>query len=282
MIRKGLFLLLLQFVMGQETYVTTIFPFAMILEEITGTQVSCLVGSGDSPHTYSLRPSRVKETQRADLFFYGQAQLDGWAAVLPAKHIIVLYDLLPVEYRLYIKSYYGKSRDKIVSEDPHFWTDPLTVNALLPVLVDTLCRALPSKCTVFKKNEADFSGKLQKLHADLQQQLAPLSKKSVLLAHPFFQYYLKRYNIALAGIIEPIPGNEPTALEISDIIKSVKEQNVTAILVNEQHSDRSARLISESTGIPLIMLDPIGGNAGRRSYFELLQYNTQQILQVIK
>jgi zinc transport system substrate-binding protein len=147
-------LFLIVFIPAQEKYVTTIQPFAVILEEITGSQVTCLLKAGDSPHTHALRPSSVKEVQIADFFFYGHDHLDGWASELSAKQAINLYSLLPADYRLVVKSYFGKSRGSIVGEDPHFWTDPMVVNALIPALVDTLCDHLPSKCTVFKKNVA--------------------------------------------------------------------------------------------------------------------------------
>jgi zinc transport system substrate-binding protein len=281
--QRFLYLILIIFYTpAQETYVTTIFPFAAIISEITASEVTCLVKVGDSPHTHALRPSSVSKVTKADFFFYGHEHLDPWALDLPYNRIISLNALLPDAYQLSIMSYFGKSRGKILGEDPHFWMDPLAVNALIPHLVDTLCMQLPAKCAVFKENGTIFSIKLKRLTDILAVQLAPLQNKTVLLAHPFFQYYLSRFEINLAGIIEPIPGKEPTAKEIEEIIKVVGKNNVAAILVNEQLSDRSALLISEATGIPVIALDPIGGSAGRKSYAELLAYNTHQLLQLLK
>jgi ABC-type Zn uptake system ZnuABC Zn-binding protein ZnuA len=254
----------------------------MILKELTGTEAACLLRAGDSPHTHALRPSSVMEVEQADFFFYGHEHLDRWALDLPQEHIISLNALLPDKFTLTIKSYFGTSRDKILGEDPHFWMDPLAVNALITFLVDTLCVKLPSKCTIFKENALIFSQKLTQLTDQISILVKPLQNKSVLLAQPFFQYYLSRFGINLAGIIEPIPGKEPTAKDIEEMIRVVREKEVTAVLVNEQLSDRAALLISESTGIPVIALDPIGGRTGRSTYNELMAYNTHQLLKLIK
>ena len=281
-LQTGIILLIFQIMQGQEKIVATIRPYAMILEEITGTQVTCLLKAGDSPHTHTLLPSGIKEVERADLFFYGHENLDRWALDIPNNHLISMNALLPDTSREMIKSTFGKSRGDLLGEDPHFWLDPLAVDGLVPNLVDTLCVYIQLQCPDLRENSHVFSKKIHRLMIDLSLQLSTVKDKTVLLAHPFFQYYLDRFQIHSIGIIEPIPGKEPTPKEIEEIIKAVLKNNVSAILVNEQLSDRAAHLIAESTGVPIIALDPIGGLPGRMTYFELLRYNTGKLLQGIK
>jgi zinc transport system substrate-binding protein len=61
----------------------------------------------------------------------------------------------------------------------------------------------------------------------------------------------------LVGVIEREPGTEPSARELADTIKLVRERGVKALFVEPQFSDRSARVISEETGVGVYELDPV-------------------------
>ena len=103
-----------------------------------------------------------------------------------------------------------------------------------------------------------------------------------MLSHPFFQYFLNRFDIHLAGIIEVIPGKEPSPRELMKIIKKVKRENVKAIFTHPQLPDRAAESVAEAAGIKVYELDPIGGVTGRVTYNELLLYNTRILFEALK
>lgn len=264
---------------AQSRFVTTIYPFKVIIQEIVGKTegVEEILPPGASPHTYELRPSELKEIEKATAFFYGSANLDGWAAEINTTHRIELLNILPKKNQLALKNFSGSKEVKGV--DPHFWTDPLTVKALLPALVDTLCRIDTTNSAVYRQNSLQFSMQLDNLTQLIKKSLAGIPNKGVLLAHPFFQYYLKRFGFDLIGTIETIPGSEPTPRELKEIIDLANQQQLKLILTQPQISDRPAQLIAEATGAKIVQLDPIGGVPGRETYDELLLYNTTTLLE---
>jgi zinc transport system substrate-binding protein len=264
---------------AQSRFVTTIYPFKLIIQEIVGKTegVEEILPPGASPHTYELRPSELKVIEKATAFFYGGANLDGWAARINTAHRIELLNILPKKNQLALQNFTGSK--EVSGIDPHFWTDPLTVKALLPVLVDTLCRIDPINSADYRKNSLQFSTQLDNLTQLIKESLAGIQNKGVLLAHPFFQYYLKRFGFDLIGTIETIPGSEPTPRELKGIIDLAKQQHLKVILTQPQISDRPAQLIAEATGAKIVQLDPIGGVPGRETYDELLLYNTTMLLE---
>lgn len=265
---------------AQVRYVTSIYPFKMIIERIVGErgEVDEMLPPGVSPHTYELEPSEIKKTEKATALFYGAENLDGWILKFEHAQSISLFDLLPAQNKLIINSYSGRNAGEALGSDPHFWTDPLAVKAMLPALVDTLCALDPEGWEIYRKNSLSFSEELDSLEIDIHGELSQIQNKTVIMAHPFFQYFLKRFGFNLVGIIETIPGNESTPRELKEIIDRAKEQSVKVILTHPQSSDRPARLVAEATGAKVVELDPIGGVAGRKSYNELLLYNTQILL----
>ena len=98
----------------------------------------------------------------------------------------------------------------------------------------------------------------------------------------FFQYFLKRYKFKVAGIIEPIPGKEPTPKELKGLIDIARKSDVVAIFTHIQLPDNAAHLLAESTGINVYTLDPIGGVDEIESYIDMLMYNTGIIMKAMK
>ncbi len=261
-------------------YLTTIPPFRAILAPVVGTRgtVEVLLETGGSPHTYEPRPSDLRHAQSSTLLMYGAPHLDGWAAELTAPERVALMDLVPAtEHLAWDTAEESADHGHAGAADPHFWTDPMAVRAMLPALADTLCHADPAGCTTYRANADSLASALVALDAEIQSLMEPVGHVPVLLAQPFFRYFMQRYGPELAGIIEPQPAKEPTPRALQALIRTARERRVRAILVQEQLPARSAQAVAEAAGVPLLRLDPIGGAAGRRTYGEWLRYNAQML-----
>jgi zinc transport system substrate-binding protein len=282
---------------SQTKYVTTIHPFQEILKNIIGDrgEVYQILPPSASPHTYELRPSDVRLVESSKALFYGSENLDAWALKFQNVNRIELIKLIVKDSLIYFQEYtqdqkpgvYQKGKESLghdhsVGIDPHFWTDPLTVQSMLPSLVEKLCALDPDGCETFMQNSKQFSRQLNNLDAKLREMLAPIYGSKVMISHPFFQYFFKRYGIKLIGVIEKNPGREPTPKDIKSLIDQVKHENVKAIFDHTQLPDRAAKILAESTGIKCYHLDPVGGVPGRQSYEELLLYNAKIILEALR
>jgi zinc transport system substrate-binding protein len=268
----------------QKVFVTTIHPFREIVAKIVTPEdkVIEILPPGASPHTYELRPSDLVKADKATAVIIGGKNLDDWAFKFTSKNRFVLLSLIPENRLLYLESrteiQHFKDDHSHAGVDPHFWTDPLVVQSLLDSLCSLLCATNEKDCITYRHNEKKFSNHLDSLNQALTDYLKPVENKAVMLSHPFFNYFLKRYGIRIAGSVEFSPGTEPTPREIQKMIGMIKKQNVAAILVHFQLPDRAARILAEAAGIKVLVLDPNGGRPGRMTYDELLWYNAEIIL----
>lgn len=264
--------------LADRIFITTVHPAAAILSEITGSRsrVERLIPPGISPHTYEARPSDMVKIKRSKGIFYISAEMDGWAAMDKSIKSFEMISFLPENQRLSLV--HGHSHGKNHSsgnEDPHFWTDPLSVKAVLPGLTEALCSRDREGCSVYTVNAGNFAKKLTELDQKIKYSLRASEGKKFILYHPSFRYYFKRYGLIEAGTLEPVAGGEPSARHIGNIISTVKTKNVSAILQEPQFSSSMAKLVAGETGIPVITIDPTGGVSGRITYEELLMFNTQ-------
>jgi zinc transport system substrate-binding protein len=261
-------------------YVTTIYPFAAILAPVLEgrADVEHLLPSGASPHTHDLRPSEVRHATRSTAMIFGAPHLDAWAAEMDAPAHIVLLDLLPAAHRLMLPGLDGTATDDV---DPHFWTDPLAVRALLPALADTLCALDGGGCSRYQANADSFARALDRLDTELRQMLTSVESTRVMLGQPFFQYFLRRYGFDLVGVVEPVPGREATPRRLRALAETAREENVAVLFVQPQLPANAARAVAEAADLPVVGLDPLGSRA-TGSYADLLRANARTIREALQ
>jgi len=257
-------------------FVTTIPPFEMILRPVVEGRatVERLLAPGASPHTYDPTPSDLRAVSNATALVYGAEHLDGWAADLPASRRLALMDLLPASARLpFENSGHGHAGDGTV--DPHFWTDPTAVASLLPALADTLCAVDREGCATYQANADSFATALAALDTRLQNMTASVRETPVLLAQPFFRYFLHRYGPRLVGVVETRPGTQPSVRDLQRLIEEAEASGARYVLTQRQLSDQAAGAVAESVALRLIQLDPLGGTEGKETYADLLLTNAR-------
>jgi zinc transport system substrate-binding protein len=268
--------------------VTTIYPFKAILQEIAGDRfkVKSILPAGVDPHTYEMIPSDFQSIQNSKVFFFGAMKLDGWASKLDVKNKIELITLVPKDFLIELKVRHHHDSDIKEEEnfgiDPHFWTDPNTVKAMIPNLVNKLIKIDPQGEATFKLNAETFSKKLTELDLQIKKETENIEYKNVFTAHPFYSYFFERYGFNVAGSLEITPGSQPTAKDIKNLIELVKKENVKAIFTHRQHSDKPAKVLAESSSINEFELDPIGGVKGRMTYEEIILHNFSILKDALK
>lgn len=283
----------------KPVFVATIQPLAMILREIAGdrAEILCLLPAGASPHTFSPRPSDAAACNRAARVFMVAPQLDAWAARLaPAEKRVMVLAFVPEKELLHFA--HGEEADEqreaaaaaqslnlaasVAVGDPHFWTDPLTVKAIVDPLADELVKADPSGAETYRANAARFAANLDALNAKIKSILAPVAGRSFVLMHPSFQYLANRFNLKIAGSVEQVPGKDPTPRELVDLAAKIRAEGARAIFSEPQLPRRPAEVLAETSGIKMGILDPNGGDKGKETYAELIEFNARALAEALQ
>jgi zinc transport system substrate-binding protein len=271
----------------KKIFVATIYPVAIILKEIVGNQnsVEILLSSANSPHTFEPKPSDIRKIEKAAALFYVGPNLDKeWISKLPAKNKIEMLALLSDEEKLFMAgdSHHHGDHDSQNSVDPHFWTDPLLVKSMLDTIVAVLVEFAPENAEIYKKNAREFSKTLDQLNDEIMTRIYPVKGQPIILFHPSFNYFMKRYDLFLAGIIEPAPGKEPSPKFIHQTLKKMHTVKAKALFSERQSSKNSVQVLAEAAGVKAYELDPIGGIQGRENYRDLLLYNVQTFVKAFR
>lgn len=287
---------------NKPIFVASGHPVYAILKEIVGAkaEVIRLVPPGASPHTFQPKPSDMFKVEAATAVFYMDKNADGWAVKLPGKKIISLFDMLTMDMKysfdgdpaIHDTAKTKNIKSNVVSHDghnhssedldPHFWTDPIAVKAILKTLADTLSALDPENAQTYRNNAELFSKRLDMLNRQVDDILQSVKGKAVFTYHPSFCYLFRRYSLKYAGAIEESPGKEPTAAYLLKLQTKVKESGANVIFSEPQLPDRSAKSLAESIGLQLMMLDPIGGFQGRDRYSDIILFNARTLKKALQ
>lgn len=260
--------------------VATIFPLADIVQQIgkEDVEVTTLLPPGASPHVFEPTPLQIRALAHADLFVRVGAGLDNWTDKLGAAQRSDLR-VITVSENMTLLSTSG------AVGDPHVWLDPILVrDHIVPALAAALGQADAAHAAEFERAAAEFRSALTALDAEIQQTLAPVSKRNYIAFHSAWGYFSRRYGLHEIAAIEPFPGKEPSAQEITHVIQEARGAHAQALLVEPQFPARLAEQIAGDFGGRTVLVDPLGGATvpGRDHYVRLMRYNAQMFAQALQ
>ncbi len=263
------------------TVVTSIHPYAALVQEIAGQDATVvqLLPSGASPHTFDPTPQDVVKVADADLVVFNGV-LDGWLTDLVASSGTDA-PMLEVMTELDFKPVAGDdetSEKALKGVNPHIWLDPVLMKQAVPLIVDQLVNIDPEHATDYQANGKKVVEELGTLTNELQKMLAPLKGAAFVPFHDAWPYFARRFGLNLVVEIEPAPGREPSPAYIADALSLIKGSGAKAIFSEPELPKRPAEVVAESAGLPLYILDPLGGGEETQSYADLMRYNAHTLV----
>ncbi len=300
--------------------VTTIYPISDIIVRLGGDKVNVtyLLPSGASPHTYEPTVEQARLVAQAHLFVYVGAGLDDWAVKLteaagPELTLLNLSEEVPlveaVSYRLLDQEGsehsdhdhddcdhndhnhdYNDCNDSDCGHDhgiydPHFWLDPLMVRDIIcPAIREQLVLLDPGNEEYFTGNYDTYFQKLTVLHEEIEEISAAFAHNKFIAFHSAWQYFGLRYNLQEVAVIAQFPGQEPSAGWVAELIDMIKSEEIGALFAEPQFSSALADRIAEESGSEVAIIDPLGGEdiPGRETYIEMMRFNLNSFQNAMK
>ena len=146
-----------------------------------------------------------------------------------------------------------------------------------------LQKADPQNAEIFAKNASTYVTKLHALDAELKKQLAPVKEVPFITYHNAFGYFVRRYGLNLAGVVERIPEIPPSTRERAELQRVIREKKVKALFSEPGGNSPLAKSIAKDTAIRLGELDPLEmGTLSAESYEQGMRRNLESLLKGLR
>ncbi len=260
----------------------TIFPLVDIAQNIVGDKIEVvqILPSGASPHTFEITPEQVKKLQDVKVIFAIGHGLDDW--VYDIKDAIGDIEIITVEKGIELKNISGEEEHEQIHEheehehgdqDPHYWLSILNAKKIAENIKDELVKIDLENSEIYEENLQNYLVELGKLEEDVETKLVGVKTRDMVTFHNAWQYFVDEFDLDIVTTFEPFPGKEPTAKYLEELNKVVKEDNIKVIFSEPQMSNDVLKPFAKDLGLELFILDPLGGDEGRNSYIEMMEYN---------
>lgn len=265
--------------------IASIVPLADFAKQVGGERidVQLLLPPGASPHTYEPTPKALREVNDAKVFIKIGAGLENWAEkIITAsgnKGLIIVDSSKGIQLIRDVHSHHS-SHDSYA--DPHIWLNPVIANDIVTKIEKALIEADPENAKIYEKNALLYREKLSQLDKEISDKIKTFSIKEYVTFHPAWNYFSKRYGLRVAGVIEELPGKEPSPKHVARIVREVKRIGSKVIFAEPQFNPKIAEAIARESGARVLFLDPIGGQEGRETYIKMMRYNISVMESVMK
>jgi zinc/manganese transport system substrate-binding protein len=270
---------------GPSVVVTTA-VLGSVVEDLVGesANVTVLMGSGVDPHDWSPSAKDIELVANADLVVANglllEESLESALDEAEAAGVPVFHATDHIQVREMSEGHQDEEEEHAGEEheeeslapeaspaaegdeheheheggDPHFWTDPISMQAVVTALVP----ALAEVGVDVGDRGADLERRLGDLDDELREALSvvPEARRALVTGHESMGYFADRYAFELVGTV--IPGlsseGEVSAGELAELAELIKAENVPAIFTEIGTPAAVVEAIGRDTGVEVVEL----------------------------
>jgi zinc/manganese transport system substrate-binding protein len=233
--------------------------------------VAVLVGPDTDAHTYQPRPSDARTLAAAQVLVSNGLGFEGWidrlaeAAGFKGRHIVA-------------------SAGAAQESDPHCWQDVACTRRYVATIADGLAAADPANAALYRARAAEYDQRLAALDRWIRAEIArvPEEQRKAITGHNSFRYFARAYGVGFSAPRGYNTDNEPTARDVANLIRQVREQKIKALFIenmtNPNLVDEIARDSGASVG-PRLYSDALSKPGGPAATYEaMMRHNVMALV----
>ncbi len=272
--------------------VVTISVLKDLVEQVGGphVRVTSLLSGLENEHSYSPKPSDLVAVRKARLLVEVGLGLEVWVTALikSAGNADLLVattstGIVPLRDDESEPAAGGHGTDDPHhAGNPHVWLDPDNAKVMVGHIAEALSRVDPAHAADYRANRAAYLRRVDEVTADLLGRVNALPSRRIVVHHPAWPYFARRFGFEIVGQVQGQSGAEPSARHLQRLIDRMRHEQVRVIVAEPQMNQKLPAMLARETGARVVVLTPLpGAVAGTATYLDMLRYNVAQLTQAL-
>ncbi|MDD5679477.1 MAG: zinc ABC transporter substrate-binding protein [Kiritimatiellae bacterium] len=167
--------------------------------------------------------------------------------------------------------------------NPHLFASPRMAAHLAGTIAAGLARVDPDGAELYKKNAAAYVERMNKLAQEFAALGKTLKNNRIVTQHGVFDYLARDTGLEIVAVVQAHAGQEPSAAEMLDIVKTVRANKAGAVFTEPQYPAKVGGTLAKETGIPCAVLDPVatGPENAPPDYYETIMRKNMEVLRAV-
>lgn len=254
---------------------------ADMVREVGGpaVEVTALVGANADAHVFAPTPADALRVARADLVVVNGLRFEGWIDRL-VKASGYIGPVLVASQGITVRQTPGGA-------DPHAWHSLTHARRYVENIRAALSAAAPARSDEFTQRASRYLDQITALEKDTLARIAalPPERRRVITAHDSFGYFASTYGIEFLSPRGWSTDSEPSAEAVARIVRQIRAQRASALLVENISDPRLIDRIAREAGVTVggalysDALSPPGTDAD--TYLRLFAHNVNTLISAI-
>ena len=251
------------------------------VESMAQQQTGCL-------HDFQMTTADMKKAETANAFLINGAGMEGFldkiSDQLPELPVIDSSTGIPLIASGEDHHHDGGEGHDHDQEDynPHLWVSITNCMEQVRNLSEGIIALDPEHEAEYRENTETYLEKLSALRDKMHSALDHVKNKDIITFHEAFPYFAEEFGLHIAAVINREPDSQPSAKELADTIRLVRETGVKALFVEPLYPETSADIIAAETGAQVYVLDPaVSGEWDKNAYLTARESNLPVLEQAL-
>ena len=278
---------------GALTVSTSFYPIQYLAQAIGGEHVAVtsVTPTNVEPHDFELSPKDVTALSASSLVLYVsgfQPSLDDALAQVSGPTVVDLAGSVDLVHHDGVEEEHEEGATEGATEaahdhgaaaalDPHFWLDPVRMQAAAKAVEAALAQADPAHADDYAANLDTLNATLTDLNTSYSTGLGHCERTTFVTSHAAFGYLADRYGLTQASISGVDPESEPSPAELAEVKKVVESTGTTTIFTEELVSPETAQAVAAETGAQTRVLSPIESAPESGDYAGVMRTNLEEL-----
>ena len=265
-------------------------------------ELTTLVGPNGDAHVYEPKPTDAVAMAGADVVLVNGLQFEGFLQRLvdasATKASIVeltkgVETLKMEEEGHHDEAAEAKEGEEHAAEeeghhhhgdiDPHAFQSVPNAEIYVKNIADAFCAADSAGCQAYQANATAYTTKLKALDEEVKAAVAsiPADKRTIITSHDAFGYFAHQYGITFLAPEGISTESEASAADVAALIRQVRDDNASAIFVENVTNPRLIEQIAAETDLKVggtLFSDALSDESGPApTYIDMMRNNIATI-----
>jgi zinc/manganese transport system substrate-binding protein/zinc transport system substrate-binding protein/manganese/iron transport system substrate-binding protein len=253
-------------------------------EQVGGrhVRVRSLLRGTENEHTYSPKPSDLIAVRNADVFIEIGMGLEVWVEALVRNAGNTRMLRVTASEGLGRLDGETPDRRRRSSGNPHVWLDPENAKVMVTRIAEAFARVDPTHAHDYRTNQVRYLRDIDTVASELVARVQRLRDRRIVVHHPAWPYFARRFGLEIAGEIVTQSGAEPSAHHLKALMTRIREAGIRVIVSEPQLNQKLAHMLAVESGARVAVLTAMpGGLPGTDTYLEMLRYNVAALEQAL-
>ncbi|MGB9980559.1 metal ABC transporter solute-binding protein, Zn/Mn family [Methanobacterium sp.] len=244
---------------GKIDVAVSVGPEVEFVKAVGGDKVNIIlmVPSGSDPHAYEPLSGQLTHVSNAEMYAEVGTPVE-FEINYMAKIKSINPTMLIVNCSKGVKLISNTAENESDEVDPHIWTDPKNAEIMVENIYQGLIQVDPANKDYFRKNRDQYLKKLDELDKNTTKLLKGKNSHIIMVYHPAFGYYAKRYNLTMVAAM--INDEEPSPQRIAMMVDTARKNNINVVFTEPQYDQKCMQSVASQIGGRVVFINDLDEN----------------------